>query len=411
MKDGSNNPKLIFEEKKAVKLYLWLFYTFFIAYEILWYFILPNFTSYHKKDFPGAGLGYWYYILILSLLPISLYFLKKGNPYIVKYILFIGFSLIDVLNSLLNYMGTPQNFTSGNIVELLFVFFTPVFINKRFFWTVTLGSIGKYAIIGIVLHQSDVLSPVGIFVVLAIIASILLIRFNSYIHTLTDVYEELKQKEKLAVIGQMNTAIGHEIRNPISSLRGFIQLQKESYPNSNDYYSIMIQEVDRINLILNDLMFIGKPRALKIENANIDEIISYTISITKQQAKIHGITIDKNVPETILTIACDVNQMKQVFINLIKNAIESMSHSGIIKIMSKKMDDTKIMVTIEDEGCGISSDTLSILGTPFYSTKKDGTGLGLMITNQIIKDHNGTLKFDSTIGKGTKVEIMLPIYQ
>ena len=126
----------------------------------------------------------------------------------------------------------------------------------------------------------------------------------------------------------MAAAIGHEIRNPLSSLRGFTQLQQERYPNTNDYYPIMIQEIDRINSIVNDLMYLGKPKDITFEKASIEEIIAYTLSITQQQAERQGVTVETIMAGPLPPLDCDAKQLKQVFINLIKNAIESMPEGG-----------------------------------------------------------------------------------
>ena len=120
-----------------------------------------------------------------------------------------------------------------------------------------IGMIWKYVILGGIM-DTRVIFPIIVYFILSVIAFILLRRFNSYINSLTSVHVELRQKEKLAVIGQMAAAIGHEIRNPLSSLKGFTQLQQERYPNTNDFYPIMIQEIDRINSIVNDLMYTWK---------------------------------------------------------------------------------------------------------------------------------------------------------
>nr|WP_231510774.1 ATP-binding protein [Bacillus sp. UNC438CL73TsuS30] len=309
------------------------------------------------------------------------------------------------------YLGTTKPFATGNVVEILFIVFSPVFVNKRFFWNVTLGLIGKDLFLGIILHDYRVLLPVLIFAIIDAIAFILLIRFNSYIDSLTHVLDELRQKEKLAVIGQMAAAIGHEIRNPLSSLKGFTQLQKERYPNTNDFYPIMIQEIDRINSIVNDLMYLGKPRAIEYVKSNIEEIIAYTLSITQQQAERHAVVMETLIEGPLPPIDCDAKQLKQVFINLFKNAIEAMTEGGKIKINAKVLKGQKMYISIQDEGCGISEEVIPNLGEPFYTTKKDGTGLGLMVSNQIIKDHKGSFNIRSHIGKGTKVEVILPIFQ
>jgi signal transduction histidine kinase len=409
--DESRNPKLIFEEKKAVTLLLWLFYFFYFTYELAWNIILPSIQKSGENQIQLGGLGFWQYILILSLLPIGTRYIKKENPYTVKYLLLIGYLIIDITNNMLIYYGTSIPFSSGNIVDLLFIFFSPVFVNKQYFWAATLGIVGKYLLFAIVLKDTFLYLPILITVILSAIAFILLIRFRSYINSLTFAYEELRQKEKLAVIGQMATAIGHEIRNPLSSLKGFTQLQYEANTNSNEFYPIMIQEIDRINSIVDDLMYLGKPREIVFEKAKINEIINYTLSITKQQAEIQGIRMETMIDEQIPAIDCDEKQLKQVFINLIKNAIEAMPDGGTLKIKSESSNEKNICITVEDEGYGIMEADLQNLGVPFYTTKKDGTGLGLMVTNQIIKDHNGSLKIESKRGLGTKVIVTLPIFQ
>ena len=173
----------------------------------------------------------------------------------------------------------------------------------------------------------------------------------------------------------------------------------------------MIQEIDRINSIVNDLMYLGKPRFIKFEKESIEEIIAYTISITKQQAESQGVTVKTIMEGPLPPIECDEKQLKQVFINLIKNAIEAMPDGGRIKINSKVLKEHKINISIQDEGCGIDDEDILNLGEPFYTTKKDGTGLGLMISSQIINDHNGSMKFESNYGKGTNVLVTLPILQ
>lgn len=411
MSKGIRNPRLIFEEKKAIKLFLWLFYIFFITFDIFWYFILPKFTTYGKDKFPDNGLGYWLYVLVFSLLPISIYIIKKGNPYLVKYIFLAGYLIIDIIDNLIMYLGTSVPFGSGNIVELLFLFFSPIFVNKKYYWTVSIGITGKYILLGLILQDANVLPPIIMTIILSAIAFILLIRIYSYINSLNVVHEELRQKEKLAIIGQMAAAIGHEIRNPLSSLKGFTQLQQERYPNTNDFYPIMIQEIDRINSIVNDLMYLGKPKEIKFEKASIEEIIAYTLSITQQQAERHGVNIETIMKGPLPPIECDEKQLKQVFINLIKNAIESMPEGGEVRVHVKVMEENKMFIFIKDEGCGIADETIINIGEPFYTTKKDGTGLGLMVSNQIIKDHNGEIKIESILRKGTKITVQLPISQ
>jgi signal transduction histidine kinase len=372
---------------------------------------MPIYTKEGTIGLSNNGLGLWFHIAVIGLLPIALYFMKKGNPYIVKYIYLFSYATIETLNSLAIFYDSNKPYGSGNIVELLFIFFSPIFVNKKYFWTASLFMIGKYVIIGGVLQESHVLFPIIIFLILSVVAYFLLTSFTSYISALTSVHLELRQKEKLAVIGQMAAAIGHEIRNPLSSLKGFTQLQQERNPNTNDFYSIMIQEIDRINYIVNDLMTLGKPKALQFSKVSIEEIIAYTLSITQQMSERQGVSIETTMAGPLPPIDSDGKQLKQVFINLIKNAIESMHDGGKIEIKVKVVADNKMEISIQDEGYGIEDQNIINLGEPFYTTKKDGTGLGLMVTNQIIGDHKGDFTIESSPGKGTKVVVTLPISQ
>ncbi|WP_462408725.1 ATP-binding protein [Neobacillus sp. Marseille-QA0830] len=409
MKDRVSSPRLVYEEKKALKLFLWLFYICFFGFEIFWFYILPKFNGAGNQQLFHQGLGIWLYFIILCLLPFSLYQMKKGNTFFVKYLILFIYILVDVIDNVLIYFGTTLEFASGNIVELLFILFSPIFVSEKYFWAATLGITGKYVLIGLILQDSSVLSPIVIIIILSIIAYIFLNRFDSYIKSLTGVYEELRKKEKLAVMGQMSAAIAHEIKNPLSSLKGFLQLQNEKYPNTNDHYSIMVQEIDRINTIVNDLMYIGRPRRLNLEKVSIEEIIHYTASLSNQRAIDQGISVETEFEEALPRIDCDKSQLKQVFINIIKNAIEAMPDGGHIKIKAAAINDSELQITIEDEGYGISKEHLPNLGEPFFSTKKDGTGLGLMVINQIIKEHKGEFTIESNIDNGTKVSVILPI--
>ncbi|MEH7116629.1 ATP-binding protein [Neobacillus vireti] len=407
MNEGSLNPKLRFEERKAIILFLWLFYLVYYSFEV--FYFLSKTTIYKDKELISTGVAGLVFLLVP--LVFGVYFIKKGNPFIVKYIYIFSYLGIDFVDTIMTYWGSKIPYTSGNIVEVLFYLFSPIFINKKYFWVVSLGLIGKEAILGLILQSMHVLMPIVIYIILSLIAYTVLIRFNSYVNTLTTVYEELRQKEKLAVIGQMAAGIGHEIRNPLSSLKGFAQLQHERSPRTNEFYPIMIQEIDRINSIVNDLMYLGKPKEIKFEKASIEEIIAYTLSITQQQAELHGVKIETFMEGPLPPVECDGKQLKQVFLNLIKNAIESMAEGGRIKINVKIVESQRMFISIQDEGCGIADSNILNLGEPFFTTKKDGTGLGLMVTNQIIKDHNGNLKIESKIGVGTEVKVSLPIMQ
>ncbi|CAG9607275.1 ATP-binding protein [Pseudoneobacillus rhizosphaerae] len=400
--------KFVTEEIKAAKLFIWLFYIIFLSYDLFYYYGLPMVNDNYETGFPKGSMGIWLHIIVLGLLPVAIYLLKRGNPYAAKYLIFIVYNSLDLISNLMLYIGNDGPFNSANIVEMFAILFTPLFMSKKFFWVVY-GSIAfKYIVYGFVLQDSYLLLGLVIFTVLAAISYLFLSRFISYIKTMEKVNEDLRQKEKLALVGQLATSIGHEIRNPLASLKGFTQLQREKFPDEKEFFKIMENEIERINLIVNDLMYVGKPKLSVMVSNNIEGIIEYVAKILNPIAQSNDVIINMDISHLPL-INCDENQLKQVFINLIKNAIESMPSGGVINISSKIKENETLAILIEDEGQGIEEEKLPKIGQPFFTTKEDGNGLGLLVTFNIIEKHNGKINFKSNVGKGTVVEINLPM--
>ncbi|MFC0471124.1 ATP-binding protein [Halalkalibacter kiskunsagensis] len=225
--------------------------------------------------------------------------------------------------------------------------------------------------------------------------------------------EKLQQYEKLSVLGELAAGIAHEIRNPITSLKGFLQLIESSTStnaNSSTYTKIMLSEIDRINMIVSELLILGKPKELKIHKQFISEILETVVTLTRTQAILYNIEIHLTIPSDLsqTCVSCDENKLKQVFINIIKNAIEAMKHEGAINV-KVALDNGFVVINIIDQGEGIPKEKLLKLGRQFFSTKENGTGLGLMISSTIIEEHGGKIHIESEEGKGTTVKIMLPI--
>ncbi|MBX9974787.1 ATP-binding protein [Cytobacillus firmus] len=220
--------------------------------------------------------------------------------------------------------------------------------------------------------------------------------------------EKLLQKsEKLALLGQMAAGIAHEIRNPLTSIKGFVQLFK-SNSQKDEYFDIVLSELDRINGIVGEFLVLAKPTADIFEKQDLTKLISEVILLSSTQSILNNveITVENNLHAPM--IHCEKNQLKQVFLNIIKNAIEAMPGGGQLNINVLKKTGNTISIQFIDQGVGISEDRISSLGEPFYTTKEKGTGLGLMICYKIIENHNGRLIVESKVGEGTKIEIELP---
>lgn len=218
--------------------------------------------------------------------------------------------------------------------------------------------------------------------------------------------EMLRRSDKLSLVGQLAAGVAHEIRNPLTTLKGFVQLVR---PNIDKRYAdIMLSELERINLIVSEFLILSKPQAIKFAYRDIKEILESTISLLEPQAIIKNIQFRLLLSEQIPLIKCEENQLKQVFINILKNAIEAMPDGGMIKV-DMKVKNEMVIIRIIDEGIGIDVNQLPKIGEPFFSTKANGTGLGLMVSFRIIEQHDGQIQISSKLNKGTTIEIKLPI--
>lgn len=220
--------------------------------------------------------------------------------------------------------------------------------------------------------------------------------------------ERLQYSEKLSAAGQLAAGIAHEIRNPLTAIKGFLHLIQSGYGEKKEYYDIISSEFGRIELILNELLLLAKPTSTSFEAKDVREIIAHVTTLLNTQAIMRNIQILTKMGNNPLYVKCDENQLKQVFINFLKNAIEAMECGGDIVIEAKR-DKGAVQISLTDQGRGIPQDELKRLGEPFYTTKENGTGLGLMISYQIVGNHGGSIRITSELSKGSKVEIRLPL--
>lgn len=196
------------------------------------------------------------------------------------------------------------------------------------------------------------------------------------------------QAQKLAVAGQIAAGIAHEVRNPLTSVNGFLQLMKTQYPERTDYFDIIFSEIKRIDFVLSELLVLAKPQSVHFQEVQLHGLLEQVITLLKTNAVLSNIDLKQPFKKQDAgAILADANQMKQLFINLIKNAIEAMPEGGSIYISTEKvMNEWKI--TIQDEGKGMSEEDIQKIYDPFFSTKTEGTGLGLTICAAILKDHH-----------------------
>lgn len=220
----------------------------------------------------------------------------------------------------------------------------------------------------------------------------------------------LIKSEMLSAIGQLAAGIAHEIRNPLTSLRGFLQLMIQTNTYSKEYAEVMMTEFIRLEEIINEFLVLSRPKTAAFQDVNLNQIIQDVSKIWETQAILNDVTIETNNDPIVFTVKGIENELKQVFINIVKNGIESMEgRPGQLTIETKKLDGEKVMIRFQDQGKGIPKEQLEKMGEPFYTTKEKGTGLGLMVSFKIIESHRGKIVFSSELDKGTMVEITLPL--
>ena len=218
--------------------------------------------------------------------------------------------------------------------------------------------------------------------------------------------EALMQSEKLSVIGELAAGVAHEIRNPVTVLKGFVHLLSQE-SREKEFFTIMDKELERINQITNEFMALAKPQAIKIKRQNLKELIQEVCVFLESEAFIHQVVMEVVHFEDYIWLECEPNQIKQVLINLIKNGMEAMPDGGKITIHTQ-VGDGYVNLVIKDEGYGIPEEVINKVGQPFFTTKEQGTGLGLMVSMKIIENHGGQLKIQSEEKVGSTVKILLP---
>ncbi|MDQ0273327.1 ATP-binding protein [Cytobacillus purgationiresistens] len=221
----------------------------------------------------------------------------------------------------------------------------------------------------------------------------------------------LLQSEKLLIAGQLAAGIVHEVRNPLTAIKGFLQLGQDQFDEKkNKFYIEIIQtEIERIELILTELLTLTRPRDSQMEWNAIPTIIGEVVTLIDTQAIMNNVDIQVIIEDDAPLVYCDKNQLKQVFINLIKNSIEAISTSGHI-IIKGTVEKSCLQLLFIDSGPGIPDHLIKRIEEPFFTTKENGTGLGLMVCKQIIESHKGNLSIQSG-NNGTTIKILLPIHE
>jgi signal transduction histidine kinase len=229
---------------------------------------------------------------------------------------------------------------------------------------------------------------------------------------LRQTFEQLRQSDRLAALGELSAGIAHEIRNPLGSIKGSVEILEEEIGPSHtkhEFVSIIKEEVARLNSLVAEFLKFARPPKLSKETTSINELIRSTVILVGQEAEKSGVELKLSLDEGVQPIELDPDQIRQVLLNIMLNGIQAMPDGGFLQISSSlSHPETKILVDVRDEGEGMQGD-LERVFDPFYTTRPEGTGLGLAVSHQLVETHGGTLSAHNNEEKGMTFRLELPL--
>jgi two-component system nitrogen regulation sensor histidine kinase GlnL len=238
-----------------------------------------------------------------------------------------------------------------------------------------------------------------------------------------DLRDEAAQRDRLASYGQIATGIAHEVKNPLAGIRGAAELleRKASDKRGESTARLIVREVDRITTLVDELMVFAKSEALNLRPVNLHRLIDEVIELVEAEPLAQNVRFERVYDPSIPNFFADADRLKQVFLNLTQNAVQAMEESGGTLTLSTRMalenrlkgEDGRpkptVVICFEDEGPGISPDIQDQLSTPFFTTKVNGTGLGLALSRHWVTRHGGRLRIDASNEGGGRIRVKLPL--
>jgi len=314
------------------------------------------------------------------------------------------------------------------VIEVLFLLIVPLFLSKK--WSLfsrdkklilafMISSL--YVLVSLVIGMINVLLETGFTPYISnlysgyIFASLIMVMtmvfqvyLTEYLNENAILRTEMQKSEKLNIVSELAASVAHEVRNPLTVVRGFIQLLESTEDVKNkDYMRLVLAELDRAEQIISDYLNLARPQIEKKEHICLSAQLIEMTTLMSSFAAMQGVYLQVEISESLYTIG-DKTKLKQAIMNVVKNGIEAIQgNKGYLKVTAMQKDET-IVIRVKDSGVGMTKEQLARLGQPYYSLKEKGTGLGLMVTFSILQAHNGTLEYKSESGKGTEAIIILP---
>ncbi|XLP24500.1 LytS/YhcK type 5TM receptor domain-containing protein [Bacillus toyonensis] len=316
-------------------------------------------------------------------------------------VLFYGFNMLTVIvygtMFIITAFASTKFNTYNRKVKVAFAMFLTFFL--AIFTTVIVLTLSDFEVNNLYIIY---------FILLPTTLMFFIVYFNEVLKDAVFMRSKLIKMEKMEIVSQLAASISHEVRNPLTVVKGFTQLLKTPNltPESRDeYIEHILEELNRAQEIIDDYLTFAKPAPEKLDHISIDQELNRAINMILPLCNMNTIHITKDFSKA--TIVGNKQHFQQCFLNLIKNSIEAMPNGGTLNI-SSTISNNKVIIRIEDSGIGMSQEQINRFGEPYFSTKSKGTGLGTMVAVKIIETMHGNLKIQSTVSKGTALTITFP---
>jgi signal transduction histidine kinase len=323
------------------------------------------------------------------------------------------FNFKEILNGNVKILSRKVNYNENRILDLA----APLYLDKKIVGIVRIGLDRSSMDKSIAENRQNIFIFMFFIVIIALLSMWLLYHDqNRHLAGIVEIERQLEKAERLSALGQLAAGVAHEIRNPLNAISMATQRLKRDFVPSdpqkvNDFQNlsgVIRDEIKRLNGIIEEFLTFSKSRRLELSNFSVTEVLQKIVSLIREEASTRGITIETRWRDTPALISMDINKLQQAFLNLIKNAMESLTDKGKIIIAVDKEGKNYIVVSISDTGCGMTTEEIERIFNPEYTTKEKGLGLGIPLACEIIRGHGGDVRVISRKGKGTTFEVVLP---